>query len=94
MKRVLKWNIPVDDRRHTIGGGQVLHAACQNHYDVIQVWTEETGEKPDRIEAQIFGTGYTYPDDGVAVATVPVKFGTHDLVWHVIVFPDTKRSDW
>lgn len=90
MKRVLKWNVPVDDRRHEVGAGRVVHVAAQyGDVDILQLWTEEETEEVALIEAQVFGTGHEYPDNGVAVGTVLVHGG--ELVWHVVVFPG---EDW
>lgn len=94
MKRVLKWTIPVDDQPHSIGGGRVIHATCQDTPEEVQVWTEESDRGVNLVQAQIFGTGQTYSDRGEAMASVAMHLGRAPLVWHVVVFPDTKRNDW
>ena len=91
MKRVLKWDVPVDDKPHPIGAGPVLHVACQSSPYVVQVWTEE--EVPDALSAeptryvvaQVYGTGHTYPGNGFAVGTAFA--GSTGLVWHLVTFP-------
>ena len=82
--RVLRWEIPVDDRWHEIGGGRVLHVACRApSIDIVHVWTvapDSTPTAPRR--ARFIATGQPLP------ATAGDHLGTaitHDdtLVWHV-----------
>ena len=82
--RVLKWNVPVDDRPHEIGGGPVTLVACQDgDPGMVQVWTAESGQMP--VLAQVHGTGHLITDDSHIVGSVIV----HGLVWHV----STRRND-
>lgn len=82
MKRVLKWNIPADDRDHPIGGGQVLHVACQGDRALVQVWTLETEDDGPYRAVRIFGTGQPVPDHaGPYLGTALAADGA--LVWHV-----------
>lgn len=78
--RVLKWNVPVDDRPHEVGTGRVLHVACQHGPESVQVWTLELGEPHTRL-AQVFGTRQLLP------AAVDAHLGStvvaRTLVWHV-----------
>lgn len=86
MKRVLKWDVPVDDKAHPIGTGPVVHVDCQ-HEDpaVVQVWTEEPadGHGPERRLAQVVATGMPYPDHGQHIGTAKVYAGR--IMWHVVV---------
>jgi hypothetical protein len=78
--RVLKWNIPVDDRPHSIGGGPVVLVACQHSPESVQVWTHEsTSEGPTR-EVQVYGTGQPLVGTGAHVGSV---VAVPSLVWHV-----------
>lgn len=81
--RVLKWSVPVDDRPHPIGAGPVLHVACQNGPDSVEVWTLEFDE-PGTQQARVFGTGHPLP------GSVEEHLGstvTADgaLVWHLFL---------
>lgn len=78
--RVLKWNVPIDDQPHEIGGGRVLHTACQYGPESVQVWTLEHGWEP-HIHAQVFGTGQPLPDS--THSHIGSTVAPHGLVWHV-----------
>lgn len=88
MKRILKWNVPIDDKSHPIGAGPVVHVAIQGDDTVLelQVWTEEPAEgEPRTVLARVYGTGHEYPDEGFALGSV---FGHGGLfVWHLVSFP-------
>lgn len=79
--RVLKWDVPVDDRPHVIGRGTVVHVACQDSPDVVQVWTEEHDETR-RTSAQVFGTGQPITGTPAVHLGSTVTAGGA-LVWHV-----------
>lgn len=79
-RRVLKWNVPVDDQPHEIGSGRVLHVACQYGPESVQVWTLEYGEPTTRL-AQVFGTGQPLP--GTVDAHLGSTVTARALVWHV-----------
>lgn len=85
-KRVLKWSVPVDDQDHPIGGGRVVHVACQSGVvDVVQVWTEEADDVPRAVRhARVYGTGQRIPesDEHIGTALTPVH-PPKTLVWHV-----------
>lgn len=84
IRRVLKWNIPVDDQDHPIGSGPVVLVGCQNgDHRNVQVWTEEVEPITPR-RARVYGTGQPLPGGDVHIGsviapTVPPK----TLVWHV-----------
>ena len=79
--RVLKWSVPVDDRPHEIGMGKVMHVACQNGPESVQVWTLELDE-PHTILARVFGTGQPLPGSVCGHLGSAVTAGG-DLAWHV-----------
>jgi len=81
-KRVLKWNVSVDDTPQVIGAGRVLHVACQYGPESVQVWTEESPltEGGTRL-AQVYGTGQLIPFDAVFLGTTVAAGGA--LVWHL-----------
>jgi hypothetical protein len=80
-RRVLKWTIAVNDQDHAIGGGPVVHAACQ-HGDpsLVQVWTVESEGTTGR-DVRVFATGQPLPDAATYLATTLASDGA--LVWHV-----------
>ena len=85
-RRVLKWDVPVDDREHEIGGGRVRLVACQHSHDIVQVWTEEPEHPgfgrttPPRM-ARVFGTGHPLPEAANHLGSVVTAGGS--LVWHL-----------
>lgn len=85
-RRVLKWDVLVDDREHEIGGGRVRLVACQHSHDVVQVWTEETDHPDWEFAARprmvrVFGTGQPLPEAANHLGSVVTAGGA--LVWHV-----------
>jgi hypothetical protein len=89
LKTVLRWEVPVDNLEHKIGGGPVVHVACRGRADVVDVWTEEprpAALRPEQRYARVFGTGHpidpTWEHAGTAVA--PLETG---LIWHVYLEP-------
>jgi hypothetical protein len=79
-KRVLKWDVPVNDQYHYIGSGQVAHVQCQRETAVVQVWTVEKDViEPGRL-VRVFGTGQEVPDSLVFLGTT---MPNPHLVWHV-----------
>lgn len=85
MKRVLKWDVPVDDHDHPIGAGPVVMVHCQWTPTVVQVWTEEAGEDVKMRRARVYGTGQAIEEGDVHLGSV-VAVNT-SLVWHVYGSP-------
>lgn len=89
MKRVLKWDVPVDDKDHPIGTGKVVMVHCQWSPATVQVWTEEDDdpkvESPKVRRARVYGTGHQIPDRDVHIGSA-VSNNTA-LVWHVYGSP-------
>lgn len=79
--RVLKWNVPVDDKDHPIGAGPVVLVACQDGPEVVQVWTVEDEGPCDRRRARVYGTGQAVPPDDLHIGSTVAARGA--LVWHV-----------
>lgn len=91
VERVLRWSVPVDDRAHEIGGGQILHVDCRppdltTPAGIVEIWTlEETDENlnttaPKR-QVQVFGTGHPLPTSHGAFLGSALDLGGR-LVWH------------
>jgi hypothetical protein len=81
VKRVLKWNVPVDDNPHAIGNGKVVHVAVQGYPDTVQVWTEEAGDVRVTRQVQVFGTGQELRGAHGHIGSCLT--GGNALVWHV-----------
>lgn len=82
MQRVLRWDVPVDDDWHEIGGGRVVHVAARAHRkrpgDLVEVWTLEGAHPPGTTEPGkrsviVIGTGQPAParTHYVGTAVVP-----------------------
>lgn len=98
IRRVLRWNVPVDDQWHEIGAGKVLHVNDRlpqfahergPREDVVEVWTEEAcpddfpaSEVEGRRSVRVFGTAQPLPDDAV-VHLGSALSPLGRLVWHV-----------
>lgn len=80
MKRVIKTNVRVDDNPHPVPGGRVVHVACQNGPESVQVWTEDHDSIEKAVRSvQVFGTGHWMPNDSVHLGSTMLG----PLVWHV-----------
>jgi hypothetical protein len=89
-RAVLKWDVPVDDQPHEVGGGEVVSVACQHpdhRPDVVTIWTIETRPAltdPKRT-VQVYGTGHPLPFFAIPLGTAIVMSG--NLVWHLMELP-------
>jgi hypothetical protein len=91
MKRVLKYTIPVDDQAHAVAGrfwhpfGPVVHVACQDGPNSVQVWAETVTDDDLVTETtrdlKVYGTGQPVPLRAGHVGTAITASGA--LVWHV-----------
>lgn len=93
-KRVLKWDVPVDDHDHPIGSGRVVHVACQGTPYVVQVWTEEpvpgdraSGTRTEPRRVRVYGTGQEIPDYDEHLGSVVTYVNGTPLVWHCFGAP-------
>lgn len=79
---IFRYEIPVDDREHTVRlRGRILHVAARRP-DVVEIWAEHEhntfAEQPRRF--RVYGTGH--PDvQGEHVGTALAADG--QLVWHL-----------
>src|SRR3990167_8566141 len=91
MQRVLRWDVPVDDKWHDIGAGRVVHVAARDHRkrpgDLVEVWTleESAGTNtagPRKRSVKVIGTGHPAPGDTayLGTAVVPTFFLPLDVV--------------
>ena len=89
---VAKWTVAVDDKPHQIGGGTVVHIACQfpDVLNVVTVWTIEPRNAeaaPPKQTVQVFGTGQPLPLFAVPLGSAITASGR--LVWHLFSLPHT-----
>lgn len=93
LTRVLRWNVPVDDRWHDIGAGPVVLVATRDQGppgSLVEVWTRErTTNEPAMRPARVFGTGHPVPADVEHIGSTIVP--GYPLVWHV--FAENVRLD-
>jgi hypothetical protein len=75
--RILRWEVPVDDKPHRVPSG-IAHVASRNPH-VVEVWTTPTNT-PD-VMVQVVGTGQPYPDGWTWLGTALAPGG---LVWHLM----------
>jgi hypothetical protein len=74
---ILRWEVPVDDRRHHVPAG-IVHVASRRA-DVVEVWTKPSN-LPDLV-VQVVGTGHPFPPDWTHLGTA---LAPHGLVWHLM----------
>lgn len=84
-RTIYKYDVPVDDQVHQIGmprGATILHVACQNSADTVQIWVECLPSAPPEIRSFIvYGTGHAVHESGVYHGTCLAADGA--LVWHL-----------
>jgi len=91
--KILKWTVPVDDKPHSIGAGDVVHVDNQHgELNEVQVWTFEdpqinpyTPYNSNHRVVQVFGTGQELPSLSHPLGSAIVAGG--QLVWHVVELP-------
>lgn len=82
---ILRYEVPVDDRRHTLTlRGDVVHLGARRP-DVVEVWAiaDQACLKPP-TEYLVVGTGQTWPPGANYVGTTMAAGGA--LVWHLLRF--------
>jgi hypothetical protein len=92
-RRVLRWNVPVNDSWHQIGAGQVLHVAVRSDRALVEVWTLEE-LRPDwpksdvkaKRTVRVYGTGQPIMDADIEYLGSALVPGER-LVWHVFGAP-------
>lgn len=92
-RRVLKWNLPIDDEWHAIPG-TLVHAAPGSLVNEVLIWTEcleENGvvSTDGQAEYSIFGTGHALPEMAWHLKTVLMD----PFVWHVYFRLDQDLTD-
>lgn len=93
MRRILRWDVPIDDQPHGIGAGPVVHVDCRPPQivglpaDRVEVWTEERmpddGSFPSPTrKVQVFGTGHQLPTE-VGRPLGSTQHWEGRLMWHL-----------
>lgn len=96
-RRVLRWEVPVDDRWHQIGGGEVLLVDARPLMPGfatprLEVWTQESVDmdwpnsdpRALKRDVAVFGTGHVLdPQAGEHLGSVIDRGVDGALVWHL-----------
>lgn len=79
--RVLRFEIPVDERWHALQlGGPIVHVGVRTP-DVVQLWAIDTGAPSVLRSFRVFGTGQPLPPRVQHIGTAIAAGG--QLVWHL-----------
>lgn len=100
MKRILRWEIPIDGQPHQLDVAGDIRAVGVSSVGLLRadvswrvdLWTEATEGAPavPRI-FQIYGTGWEIPDSATWCGTAP---RTPDgYVWHLYEHPASQEQD-
>lgn len=82
MTRIFRYEVPVDDRWHVLGGHSTpLFVSCRN-LDVVEFWAWERPDMVIPVEYRVFGTGQPIDTPGSYVGTAIAPGG--QLVWHLL----------
>jgi hypothetical protein len=80
MATVWRFEVPVDDRWHTLPlTGPVLHVAAR-HPVVVELWAVLVDQPPTPRQFRVFGTGQQLTADAATYVGTAV---TPRLVWHL-----------
>lgn len=82
-RAVFRYEVPVDDRWHTLSlTGPIVHVAARQP-DVVEVWAvaQPAADKEPR-SFRVFGTGHPLPADAGRHVGAAVTAGGR-LVWHL-----------
>lgn len=91
MKRVFRYEVPVDDRPHTFRlTCNPLHVAAAD-VSTVEFWAENEGDEY-AIERtfRVYGTGHPVPASAKWWGTTPRMDG---LVWHLYELPGGSEQD-
>ncbi len=96
--RILRYEVPVDDRWHEhCLSGPVLHVAARRS-DVVEFWAAaESDTRPTPRRFRVVGTGHEILDEVWHRGTALAAGGA--LVWHLVeavtgVEPDLYSPEW
>jgi len=83
LRRILRWEIPVDDQWHELelGPDGIAHVAARSA-DAVEVWAVHDPRLVKvRRRFTVVGTGHPVPDLTRHVGTA---LAPHGLVWHLL----------
>jgi hypothetical protein len=80
-RRMLRWEVPVDDRPHKVRALFPRHVESR-HADVVEFWSDQSGPRYPEISYQVFGTGQPLPPSATWIGTC-IPHDRPDLVWHL-----------
>ena len=88
MRRIIRWEVPVDDHEHELElNGAVLHVDCRD-VKFVEIWTLDSQEPLETRTFRVFATGQEIPGGWVHVGTALSPghaFGPRGaLVWHLM----------
>lgn len=83
MAQIVRHDIPVDDGAHIISTSLgVVHVACTDGYETVQVWTlEDEAVEPTIRYFKVYGTDQPLPKGANYVGTALAVQGT--IEWHL-----------
>lgn len=82
-QRILRYQVPIDDRWHAFPATKALHVGCRGPMRFVEFWAFD---KVMQMRAfRVFGTGADVPDGAVYEGTVIAAAG--QLVWHLFSTP-------
>lgn len=90
VKRVYRYEVPIDDDVHPLPTGDIVHVDTRE-VGVVEVWIEvpDQGDLPNMI-VRVYGTGHEVPADAVHLGTALTPDWTHQggqprgrFVWHL-----------
>lgn len=97
-RRILRWDVWVNDEEQKIGGGKVVHVDCRlpermlTAYpptELVEVWTEEVLDSLTDISqlitrtVRVVGTAHEIPDGYEHIGSVVDPNPSVRLVWHI-----------
>jgi hypothetical protein len=81
MKRIYRYEVPVDGDFHAIACGPVLAVGCRDR-NVVEFWAYPKGHGFEVRHFRVAGTGHVVDDEEQHVGTAVAPGG--DLVWHLV----------
>lgn len=83
MKRIYRYEVPVDDRWHDVPcAWPVLAVGCRRE-DAVEFWAHPAQGDTPAHRLRVYGTGHPIDDDTQYVGTAVTPGG--DLVWHLMM---------
>lgn len=82
--RILRYEVPVDDRFHTLRLlGPIVHVATRNPR-CVEVWASTDGSGPYDWDLTVVATGQPFPGAGALTHLGTAISPGGELVWHLM----------